>query len=910
LRQNILLRFLWYIGGILIFGCLFGIAVITYFSFGLPKIASLEDYNPPIPSRILARDGTVLTEIGKEKRQIVEFKNIPKLVVNAFLSAEDDAFFDHHGVDYWGVVRAMLMNIKAGRVVQGGSTITQQVAKSLLLSRERSISRKIKDFLLALKIEEKLSKEDILFLYLNQVYLGGGYYGVSAAVEGYFGKTLAEVTVAEASMIAGLLVAPGKYSPYINPTYAIKRQRYVLGRMLATAKITQQEHDDALKESIKYRIRKKSDFLSGYFTDWIRQRVIDLVGEDNFLENGFTVKTTLDYQIQKEAEKAIQRGVKQIDKRQGYSGPTKTLENLPEVIEEYEKNFRKEIYDEESTYFTVDAEGKKVFEFELDAEAYNPTKEKIYDFIKEYPKSEFVSGIREKDEFQKLLKEEQQYRALVIRVQDDQRLIYVSLGGLIGIIPYDNFKWAHVREISEDRKFFPYVTKPSSILKPGDVIYVTLEKKNVKIEPYLYKTFISKLTQLKEFDKVIKKENYLLCSLDQIPEVQAALVSIQPETNEIVAFVGGTDFSKSQFNRAIQSLRQPGSSVKPFIYASALENGFTPASIIIDSPEALGGVEEGLNWKPRNYDGNYLGPITFRRSLELSRNIPTIKIADRVGVKKIIEFIQRIGIEAKIDEDLSIALGSFGISLLDNVAAYTVFPGGGKLVDPISILEITDRKGNLYQINEKIREKKLIEKGLIKTAESEVSVESDKAQRSQGNQFKEALVGSQVYDPRLAYVMTNLLKGVIQNGGTGTPAKVLGTFLGGKTGTTSNYVDAWFMGFSSSLVTGVWTGFDDNKTLGWGETGTKSALPIWIDFMREGLRKYPEREFLQPSGIVNVVIDKSTGKLARPNSSDPFMESFVEGSEPGSEIEEKVKDAQTTVKKNLLIEEDEYYENQ
>ena len=317
-------------------------SVIAYFSFSLPQISSLKDYRPSIPSQILAKDGTVLAEIGKEKRSITQVEEIPKRIINAFLSAEDDNFYEHTGVDYFGVLRAAIANLRAGKVVQGGSTITQQVAKSLLLSSERSISRKIKDFLLARKIEKKLSKQEILFLYLNQVYLGGGYYGIKAAIKGYYEKELTEASIAETAMIAGLLVAPGKYSPYVNPKYAKKRQRYVLGRMFATNKITEKEYQDALSEKIKFRARKSNHFKAGHFTDWVRQRVIGLVGKEKFLNGGFKVLTTLDWDLQQVAEKEVLKGAKQIDKRQGFKGPIGFVE--PEKHLEIFKEFRVKQY--------------------------------------------------------------------------------------------------------------------------------------------------------------------------------------------------------------------------------------------------------------------------------------------------------------------------------------------------------------------------------------------------------------------------------------------------------------------------------------------------------------------------------------------------------------------------------------
>lgn len=902
-----------------VLGGVFGISIIIYFSFTLPKISKLSDYSPPIMSQILAKDGTVLASIGKEKRDLVNLEDVPPLIIDSFLSAEDSQFYEHTGVDYLGVIRAMIANIKAGRVVQGGSTITQQVAKSLLLSSERSFTRKIKDFLLAQRIEKKLTKKEILYLYLNQVYLGGGYYGVKSAFKGYFGKELSEATVAESAMVAGLLVAPGKYSPYINPSRAKKRQGYVLSRLLANKKISKEDYDQAIKEKIKYRIRKPSFFKAGYFTDWIRQRVIEKVGEENFKTNGFTVVTTLDWDLQKVAEEEVMAGVKAIDKRQGYKGP---LGNVAEdgYFEFFQKQ-RKDIYNSNSNFFTIDDEKKKVYELELGLDELETTLSSQNETLTKIKYKRFYPGYKKDDPFLQQVKVGENYKAIVLKVYDPERLVVVSIGGVVGLMGYEQFNWAHERLIQEEKHFYPYITRPSTVLKEGDIVLVKVQgKKNKFHKTMRQQAFDKRLKSNKELSK-IAKENYLLCLLDQEPDAQAALVSIKPSSGEIVSFVGGSNFRKSQFNRAIQSKRQPGSSFKPLLFAAGLENGYTPSTIIIDSPEALGGYDATLNWKPRNYDGKFKGPITFRNSLEQSRNIPTIKIAEKLGVPGVTQFMNRIGFVADMDKDLSLALGSFGVTLMDMTATYGVFPNGGKLIKVKSIVSVTDRNGETYVFEEEETEEEVVEEALPEPSPTEVQVaeedqleengqpvEGEEVEEEKVNPFLEALGGDQVYDPRLAYIMSNLMRGVVLHG-TGRGAKSVSQYLGGKTGTTNSYVDAWFTGFSSNIVTGVWTGFDDNKTLGWGETGAKSALPIWKGFMDAALKKFGEYEFKQPLGIVNVLVDKETGKQSRYGNSRAFMEAFVEGTEPGrkvSEVEEEKKEDSNT----QFFEEDDYYNNQ
>lgn len=924
--KKYLLRGLFLFLGLGVLGGLTGLGAILYFSYDLPKISSLNDYKPALTSQILAKDGDVLAEIGKEKRELVEYEQIPQLIIDAFLSAEDANFYEHSGVDYAGVLRALIANIKAGRVVQGGSTITQQVAKSLLLTSERSITRKIKDFLLAQRIEKHFSKKEILYLYLNQVYLGGGFYGIKAAASGYYGKQLSDVTIAEAAMIAGLLVAPGRYSPYVNPQYAQTRQDYVLSRMYSNNKITEKEYQEALKEDIQYHIRRPKPYRAPFFTDWVRQRVMDRLGEDEFLTGGYRVQTTLDWPLQAIAEKEVEEGLKEIDKRQGFKGPLGQM-TTEEEINEYILSFRKDLYESASEFFTINDEMERVYQYALSEDELELLSEHQREWNEELGKSRYFPGHRgDEDLAIQHLKSGELYEAVVTGTDDSARIIYASLGGIATIIPYQYFRWAHERDISTERKWHSYVTRPSTILKKGDVIHVSLVNKSASAYAYAQKSFQKLVDKHKKSD-LIKQQRFLLCWLDQVPEVEGALLSLDPKNGDIVSFVGGRDFYKSQFNRVIQSRRQPGSAFKPLLYAAAIENGFTPASIIMDSPEALGGVDESLNWKPRNYDGKFKGPMTLRNSLEQSRNIPTIKIADKMGVNTILEFLERINFNAELAPDLSLALGSFGVSLLDIVSSFAIFPSGGEKVTPRSIVEVLDRDGEKVSLQEQVKseiqqEKEVLEQALkqgelVEKNDEEKSPEQDlaDAQESESqdedekpeeelNPFHASLGGDQVYDSRLAYIMTNLLRGVVQNG-TGRRTADISRFIGGKTGTTNNYVDAWFLGFSSNLVTGVWTGFDDNDTLGWGETGSKSALPIWKDFMEAGLKRHGERDFDLPTGIINVRINKKTGRTDQAPLN--FEEVFVEGTEPGARAQ---KDDEESEQFSPFYGDDAYYENQ
>jgi penicillin-binding protein 1A len=906
-------------GGFLL-AVLLGVGVVVYFSYDLPKITTLADYKPAIASKIISKDGVVLAEVGVENREIVAVTQIPKRIIDAFLSAEDDNFFNHTGVDYVGVARAFIANLKAGRVVQGGSTITQQVAKSLLLSSKRSYARKIKDFLLAQKIEKRFTKKEILFLYLNQVYLGGGYYGIKTAFRGYFNKELSEATVAEAAVVAGLLVAPGRYSPYVNPKYAKIRQSYVLKRMYETKRITEEEYKAALSEKIKYYLRVKEEFKAGYFTDWVRQRVVEKVGEKEFLRGGFEVQTTLDYELQQQVESAMDIGLRDIDKRQGFKGSIGKIDLEAEgAYEEYVLKYRKTMLKEKSEYFTLDEDSKREYNQSFDEEKYNIVKEDRAAFKQKVKNSSFIAGNSELDDFAGNIEKEQLYKALVIKVDNSARLIYISIGGVYGVIPYRYFRWAHERIIKSDRQYFPYVTKPSTIVQPGDFIWTEFTGRVTSAWSVAESSFRSRYEGYSELD-LVKKQKFLLCKLEQKPDVQGAMVALSPHSGEIISFIGGSNFRVSQFNRVIQSSRQPGSSFKPILYSVALENGYTPASIILDAPEALAGVDESLNWKPRNYDGKFLGPVTLREALEHSRNVPAIKVAQDIGVDKIINFVKRVGDDVELPHDLSVALGSFGISLLDLTSTYALFPNGGRLVDAVSIISVIGRDGISYQIDENKKlawkQKVAAETEAAKLEEPEVSGQKEESPEGllesediAPNPFLLNLSDVQVFDKRLAYIMTKLLQGVVLNG-TGRSAKGISSFLAGKTGTTNKYIDALFVGFSSKVSVGVWTGFDDNQTLGWGETGAKAALPIWKSFMQSYIKKYGESDFTAPDGVLNVQIDRKTGELSTGITGDSIMEVFVKGTEPGTEEKLIIKSkAEQQSESKALYEDEDFFEN-
>jgi penicillin-binding protein 1A len=653
-----------------------------------------------------------------------------------------------------------------------------------------------------------------------------------------------------------------------------------------------------------------------YFSDWIRQKVIDVVGEELFLTGGLKITTTLDYDLQQVAERSVARGLKEIDKRQGFQGPLLKFKNERES-EKFIKNHRQQLLQKHSHFFYLNQDGSISYEFGFDETEYESQTLKALGqkkYLEPYALAPGASpGIVDR-----FLNTQDEYQAVVTLVNDDLQMIFVDVAGVKGVIPFDYFKWAHPRKIQSNRSFNVEQNIPSKIVKKNDVVLVSFIKGPVPIYPHLT-DIVKKKIKEKNLIQILKNQLYFVFQLDQTPEVEGALVSIEPETGHVLSLVGGHRFERSQFNRALQSRRQPGSSFKSLLFALALEEGFTPADILIDSPEALVGVDENISWRPKNYDGQFIGPVTLRTALEQSRNVPTIKMVADIGVKKVIQFCERIGLKnTKFDQDLSISLGAFGVSLFDLVTAYSIFPNYGKKLSIKTILSVTDRFGKSYSVKDFDKEfqahhyenVKSSEKSLQETQENQdLELQVHGGIEKKVNPYHSQLYGDIVYDPRLSFIMTNLLKGVIQDDdGTAASARDLGPYFAGKTGTTNDYVDAWFIGFSTKVLTGVWTGFDHNGSMGYGETGGRAALPIWKEFMRETIPRYKLSDFLTPDGIVKVLIDKNTGKLTTSENPEAFMESFVVGTEPGRTLDGQ--NESSTSELNHLIEEDEYFKNQ
>ncbi len=740
-------------------------AVYEILSRDLPRIHSLKDYRPPVISRLYADDGRVIGEFFRERRIVVPLEEIPPLLIQAFVAAEDARFFQHPGVDPLGILRAALKNLQAGSIRQGGSTITQQVTRSFLLTPEKSYVRKIKEMILSHRIEKDFTKEEILFLYLNQIYLGHGAYGVQAAAENYFGKSVGELTLAECALLAGLPQAPTRYSPLRNPEQARLRQVYVLNRMVEEGMITRSQAAEALAETLEFKTRRNPYLEAApYFTEHVRRTLEARYGAEVLYTQGLQVYTTVNLEMQKAAEEELNRGLRELDKRQGYRGPLRRL--TPPELEALLRE-------------TAPA----------GSESFPPP-----------------GSVQE---------------AVVVQVNDAARTVTVRMGAVTGRIALADMDWARRPnpEVAPAK-----IRAPSAALRVGDVVLVRVKEapRNAG-EPWTL-------------------------ALEQDPLVQGALVCLETGSGRVKAMVGGRDFGETQFNRAMQSRRQPGSAFKPILYAAALDRAesdprkvYTPATVILDSAVVFEDRERDQAWKPRNYRETFYGPTLLREALAQSRNVVTVKILQDIGIDYAIDYARRLGITSELTRSLALALGASGVSLFELTRAYSVFANEGWRIEPVFVTRLLDRDGNILE---------------------------------EARPEPVRVIGRDT-----AYLMTSLLESVVQQG-TGQRVKALGRPSAGKTGTTNDMHDAWYIGYVPQYVTGVWVGFDQEAPLGKNETGASAAIPIWLGFMKRILAEVPVETFPPPEGIVFARIDAETGLLAVPESRRVIFECFKEGTVP------------------------------
>ncbi len=729
--------------------------VIWHFSQDLPSLDLLQSYQPSLVTTVYSDDRQPIGQFFIERRTLTPLADIPKTLTQAVIATEDARFFEHPGLDYVGMLRAAWTNIRhGGRKVEGASTITQQLARSLFLSSERSYERKIRELILAYKMEAVSGKEQILETYLNQIYFGQGAYGVASAAQSYFGRDITTLTLAESAFLAGLPKSPSRFSPFTAYERAKKRQEHVLSRMEEAGFITAAEREAAASEALNFR-RPGSEHIAPYFVEYVRQLLVAKYGEAMVYKGGLQIHTTLNVEMQKAAESAFLAGLRELDKREGWRGPRRTV----------------------------------------DVGTLQPSVPVSTD---------------------QPLKPGDMSEGIVLKVAKDHYLVRV--GAVPATLAFDDMAWAK-RLLKGPDPTVDFVVNPNlkQILKPGDVIEIGVKK--------------------------VAKDGVHL-TLEQTPIVEGGLIAIDPRAGVIRAMVGGYDFSRSEYNRAVQAHRQPGSAFKPVIYATAMSQGMSPATQILDAPVVYEQEEDDKIWKPENYGRKFHGMVSLRDALAHSHNLATVRLLDKVGVRNVIEFARTVGVTSPLPADLSLGLGSSSIGLMELTSVYGVFLNKGSRVEPFAIKVAKDSTGKT-----------------LETAEPE---------------------SHEVIAKETAYLITNMMEDVVQKG-TGQAAKVLDRPIAGKTGTTNDYINAWFIGGTPNLVTGVYVGFDDRRPLGESETGARSALPIWIAFMKEALNQLPVVPFEIPDGVTFVRVDSSTGLLESEQEGEGqkgTVELFAKGSEP------------------------------
>jgi penicillin-binding protein 1A len=724
----------------------------------LPTFDSFQDYQPSLVSRVYADNGEIIGQFFIERRLYTPIDQIPKALTQAVIAVEDTRFLEHPGLDIVGIGRAAWTNLKKGGRFQGASTITQQLARALFLSPERTYRRKIKELILAIKMEWVLTKDQILEMYLNQLYFGHGAYGIAAATLTYFDKSVTELSLPEAAFLAGLPKAPNTYSPFRNPDLAKSRKELVLHRMIEAGFISDEEAQAAIATTLNYR-RQSIERIAAYFIEDVRQHLVARYGESLVYKGGLQIYTTLNIAMQRLAEENLRQGLRQVDKRQGWRGPLGHVK------------------------LTKDFEPPDEY-----PELQNPQAAQVY-------------GL---------------YRALVTKVTRKSADILIG-NTYKGTIAHKDMQWAErrlkdVKDVGTAR--VQKEATPRHILKVGDIVEVLPKNGNLESGIFI---------------------------LEQTPLVEGSLLALDPRTGAVQAMAGGYDFTRSQFNRAVAARRQPGSAFKPLIYATALQQGLTPATLILDAPVVYKDEELDRVWKPENYEKRFYGTITLREALRHSRNAATVRLLEQIGVPEVVAVASNLGIQSPLSQDLSLALGSSSVTLKEMTSAYGVFSNQGMWLRPYQITLVNDMKGEIL-------EQHLFEPRQAMTQEN-------------------------------AYLTTNMLMDVIQSG-TGRGAKKIGRPLAGKTGTTNGYNDAWFVGYAPNLATGVWVGFDSVRTLGRLESGAHAALPIWTEFMGQALRNLPVMTFRIPEGIQFAQIDTTTGDLPTKTSRHISTEVFRKGTEP------------------------------
>lgn len=877
-------------------------AIFASITGSLPQIIKVDDYKPLLVSDVYARGGEKLGEYFRENRTLTPIDKIPKKLIDAFLAIEDRQFYEHSGINYMAILRAMVTNFTAGRTKVGASTITQQLAKQLFLSPEKTYTRKVREILLAKKLEENLSKDEILYLYLNQIYFGSGAHGVTAAAETYFRKPLEKLTVAEMAVIAGLPQRPTAYSPIENPKLAKGRQREVLNAMVAFGKITQEEADKAFEEPITVYLTKEYKSVAPFAVETIRQMLVAKLGENKVLDEGIRVYTTIDYKQQEAAQEQVRMGLREVDKRQGYRGPLRRIEN-PEEQAKFYTSVRDSMIQEIAPIRVVTADGMVKGEKPVDAATV---------YHKVDASGKVIGNLPTYAPPGKLVE------ALVTKTDDELGLVYIRFAETEALIDLADMEWARKPDPAVNSERAPKLAKVSKALHAGDVIQVRI--KADRFASSRDKELTTKIAALKKSNPKFVAPNftqYAQAVLEQEPLIQGSLISFDLKTGETVAMVGGYDFKKSEFNRALQAKRQTGSSFKSIVYAAALDKGFNPATPIQDAPIVYEGEASNVEgqdtdikkWKPHNHGEKFAGDILFRNALVKSLNIPTVKILETVGVQWVIDYSRRLGIFSPLNADLSLGLGSSSMTLYEMTRTFGEFARLGRRFKPLIVHKVTDRDGKvllsdltidaffekeLAPIEKEYEEKRVsylesqkgvpaptaapVSQGTAASSETTAAVEDASKRKTPLIYFDDP---DQLMQPQTAFVATSLLSATISDpGGTGGAARSIGRPVAGKTGTSNGYFDGWFVGYTAQLATGVWVGFDEEKSMGAGEVGGRTALPIWLEYMKIAHGDTPAQPFPVPAGIVYANIDSQTGKLASSSSKSVVNQAFIRGTEP------------------------------
>ncbi len=790
-----------------------GFGLYAYYSRDLPSVDELKTWRPPQETKVTCRDGSVCAEFYTERRTWVDVKTLPKHVRDAFLAAEDADFYQHDGLDYLGIIRSALKNLRPGGMKSGASTISQQACRRLLLTQDRTFSRKVREWILTPRMERALTKDEILNLYVNTIWFGHNRYGVEEAALFYFGKHARDLNVGEAAVLAGTVQLPHRINPVTNMVKAKKRQRYVLGQLWQKGFVSREVAEAELEKPIQLGPRPPSP-VGQYYAETVRQQLIARYGEKTVMEGGLRVQIAMEPRLQAAAEAAVRAGLEAVDRRQGYRGAVGTVDErrFRDLRGALEKRLAEAGRRKPDDILVADLTALK------DLQALDIDSEEGADALPDPEDSNTAdpdeANASEAEKFARLigihtLADGLETVAWVKSVDDAKGTAELDAIGKEARLDFSTLKWARAPGGKSP-------TKITEVVKPGDLVRVRL-------------------------GKALPASQTLEATLAQVPVVQGALLSIDPGDRSVVAMVGGYDFARSPFNRAVQARRQPGSSFKPFLYGAALATGHnTPISVYNDAPFAVQDPGTHTTWKPHNFDGKFDGPLTLRQALTNSKNTVSVRLIESIGPQAAIDFAHQAGIHSELPQSLTLALGTGEVSMLEIANAYTTLQQQGRFAEPVVVVQVADASGKVLE-------------------EQHASPE-------------------QAIPAPVAYLVTSLMRSVVEEG-TAVAVLELGRPAAGKTGTAQEYRDAWFSGYTADFVTSAWVGFDNHDPIGPLETGGRAALPLWLEYMKAAHQKLPKRDFEVPEGIVQVRIDPQSGRLAG-RAVPGRLESFLAGTEP------------------------------